>query len=305
MKTVFSPSELPHVFARQSQAQGKTATRNFFFEGNVIYSYGYHFPIAKILNNGIVLFTNRGYSNTTAKHIGKTRQALSHKEKIYVRNPNASVVDNLLAFSNDLEAEFNIIENTRKRPHTRDAAKASVDHIIKTATAYCVAMDTTLEKEIKMLGKSSVGAQRMIASSLFKKAMDAGYDHTKFMVKLEKKQTAAQRKAEKERKIKAQENLEKWLVGNYNTYHLDSSFTPLMLRKRVIDEENVVVETTMGASVTYKSAKVLYDMIKSGRDIKGHVIDHYTVIGINGTLKVGCHEIPTEEVERFAQLNNW
>jgi phosphoribosylpyrophosphate synthetase len=251
-----------------------------------------------------VLFTNRSYSNTTAKHIGKVRYALNHKDKIYVNNPNASVVDNLIAFSKDLKAEFDIIENTRRRPHTRDAAKANVDHIIKTATAYCLAMDTTLEKQIKLLAKS-VGAEHLIAASLFKKAMDAGYDHTAFLLNLNKKLTAAKLKADKERKIKAAEKLEKWLAGENNTYYLDQQFTPVMLRKRVIDEETTVVETTMGASVSFKAAKVLYDMIKSGRDIKGHVIDNYTVIGINGTLKVGCHEIPTEEVKRFATQNNW
>lgn len=304
MKTVFSPSELPHVFARQSQEEGRTSSRNFFFERNVIYSYGYHFPIAKILDSGIVLFTNRGYSNTTAKHIAAVRSALNHKDKIYVNNPTASVTDNLRAFSNDLKAQFDIIENTRKRPHTRDAAKADVDHIIKTATAYCVAMNTTLDKQIKLLAKG-VSAEQLIAASLFKKAMDAGYDHTKFLVNLNKKLTAAQLKAEKERKIKAQEKLDKWLAGEANTYFLDGNYTPLMLRKRVIDDENVIVETTMGATVSFKAAKVLYDMIKSGRDIKGHVIDNYTVIGINGTLKIGCHEIPTEEVHRFATQNNW
>jgi hypothetical protein len=304
MKTVFTPNELPHVFARQSQIEGKTSGRNFFFERNVIYSYGYHFPIARILESGIVLFTNRSYSNTTAKHISLVRYALNHKDKIYVHNPNASVVDNLIAFSKDLKAKFDIIENTRRRPHTRDAAKANVDHIIKTATAYCLAMDTTLDKQIKLLAKS-VGAEHLIAASLFKKAMDAGYDHTKFLANLNKKLTAAQKKADKERKIKAQEKLEKWLAGESNTYYLDRQYTPLMLRKRVIDEETTIVETTMGASVSFRAAKVLYDLIKSGRDIKGHVIDNYTVIGINGTLKVGCHEIPTEEVKRFATQNNW
>jgi len=304
MKTVFTPSELPHVFARQSQSEGRTSGRNFFFYRSTIYSYGYHFPIATFLDDGTVLFTTRSYSNTTAKHISLVRYALNHKKLIYVNNPNSSAMENVISFSEELKAEFDIIENTRRRQHTRDAAKANVDHIIKTATAYCVAMDTTLEKQIKLLTKS-VNAEHLIASSLFKKAMDAGYDHTKFMVKLDKKITAAQKKADKERKIKAQENLEKWLSGNYNTYHLDRKYTPLMLRKRVIDEENVVVETTMGASVKLKSAKILYDLIKSGRDIKGHVIDHYTVIGINGSLKIGCHEIPTEEVNRFAQLNNW
>ena len=304
MKTVFSPSELPHVFARQSQSEGRTSGRNFFFETNVIYSYGYHFPIAKILSSGIVLFTTRGYSNTTSKHIRAVSYALNHKEKIYVNNPNATIIDNLEAYSTELKNQFDIIENQRKRPHTRDAAKAEVNSIIESATAYCLAMDTTLEKQIKLMGKSH-RAELLIASSLFKKAMDAGYDHIKFMSNLKKKQTAAQKRIEKERKVKAKEKLDKWLLGEFNTYHLDTMHTPLMLRKRVIDDENTIVETTRGASVSFKSAKILYDMIKSGRDIKGHVIDNYTVIGINGTLKVGCHEIPTTEVERFASENNW
>jgi hypothetical protein len=304
MKTVFTPSELPHVFARQSQVEGKTASRNFFFQRSTIYSYGYHFPIAKFLDDGTVLFTNREYSRTTAKHISAVHYALNHKEKIYVNNPNEGVVDNLIAFSNDLKAEFDVIENTRRRPHTRDAARANVNYIVKMATSYCVAMDTTLDKQIKLLAKGD-RAEHLIAASLFKKAMDAGYDHTKFLLNLNKKLTAAQKKADKERKIKAAEKLEKWLNGENNTYYLDRQYTPIMLRKRVIDEETTLVETTMGASVSFKAAKVLYDLIKSGRDIKGHQIDKYTVIGINGTLKVGCHEIPTDEIKRFANLNNW
>lgn len=48
---------------------------SIFFEGDTIYSYGYHYPLARIIRNDnqtIVLLNDSGYSNTTAKHINKT-----------------------------------------------------------------------------------------------------------------------------------------------------------------------------------------------------------------------------------------
>jgi len=63
--------QLAERFAN-SDKEGKA--NSMFIENNTIFSYGYHFPIARKMDktdeNGktIVLFTNRGYSNTTAKH---------------------------------------------------------------------------------------------------------------------------------------------------------------------------------------------------------------------------------------------
>lgn len=64
-------TQLAERFAT-SEKEGKA--NSMFIENNTIFSYGYHFPIARKMDktdeNGktIVLFTNRGYSNTTAKH---------------------------------------------------------------------------------------------------------------------------------------------------------------------------------------------------------------------------------------------
>ena len=44
-------------------------TPNLFFEDNVLYSYGYHFPLCIKLINGYVINLN-GYSMTTARHKG-------------------------------------------------------------------------------------------------------------------------------------------------------------------------------------------------------------------------------------------
>lgn len=58
-------------------AQGETTghSLNMFIEHDVVYSYGYHFPIA-IKRENAVWFNTSGYSQTTACHKGKIRRAL-------------------------------------------------------------------------------------------------------------------------------------------------------------------------------------------------------------------------------------
>ena len=66
------------------------------------------------------------------------------------------------------------------------------------------------------------------------------------------------------------------------------------------------VETTLGASVDADQARLLYGLIKSGSEVSDRIIGRYTVNSMSeGKLVIGCHTIPTEEIERFAKLNNW
>ena len=65
------------------------------------------------------------------------------------------------------------------------------------------------------------------------------------------------------------------------------------------------METSKGARVSLKAAKVLFKMIKSGKDIKGFDLEGYTVIGLNGVLTIGCHAIERKEINRLAALLNW
>lgn len=51
---------------------------NFFAEGNVIYSYGYHFPIAIKFQDGFIFNISR-YSRTTSKHKGIVRRAIGDR----------------------------------------------------------------------------------------------------------------------------------------------------------------------------------------------------------------------------------
>jgi hypothetical protein len=72
--------ECAHLWANRSRPAAKGS--HFYFEGDTIYSYGPHFPIARLFQhkNGPLSFlmTTWGYSPTTAKHKSIVRMAASH-----------------------------------------------------------------------------------------------------------------------------------------------------------------------------------------------------------------------------------
>ena len=87
MKTVFSNDMTVHVWAQNSQDNGRNSNGSIFFECCTIYSYGRHFPMAKILD-GVTLITTQSYSVTTSQHLSLVRQAVSGRV-FYVHDVNA------------------------------------------------------------------------------------------------------------------------------------------------------------------------------------------------------------------------
>lgn len=113
-KECFSRQELPRVWLRQSQQSGRTSDNlggKFYFEGATIYSYGSHFPIARLYDapNGekIILFTTRTYSRTTnCRHIPAVQIAIrdSNRRVISCSSPDGiSHGPNLHAFQSDMD----------------------------------------------------------------------------------------------------------------------------------------------------------------------------------------------------------
>lgn len=58
--------EIVEDFFRNPWGSGKSG--NIFFEEGVIYSYGYHFPMAVLLSSGSYLLNGDSYSSTTSNH---------------------------------------------------------------------------------------------------------------------------------------------------------------------------------------------------------------------------------------------
>ncbi len=96
---------------------------HMFSEGNTVYSYGYHFPIArhtgKFTNNGqeIILFNSRGYSNTTARHKSHVMQALSDNSFYIIEIYNA---ENIQEGIKELETRAQEAMQKEKRARLTD-----------------------------------------------------------------------------------------------------------------------------------------------------------------------------------------
>ncbi len=163
MKQVFNNSEIAHIWAAQQQTEGRTSCGNFYFRNQTVFSYGSHFPIAVIVGNDVI-FTMRSYSNTTAKHIGKVRRAVSHKNIIWCydipvdyKESNkgyfkAEHDNNLNRWKREIKSLFGELGNKRIRD-VQSRVNAINNHISKLQ-AYCNYFKVKIEdKELKGLLK--------------------------------------------------------------------------------------------------------------------------------------------------------
>lgn len=302
MKTTFSNKELAHIWAQQKQDSGKGS--HMFFEGKKIYSYGHHFCIANFIKPEVVLFTSSGYSVTTSKHKSYVSRAI-HSVKVFVvpsidfdlnykNTANEQHAKNLLYYKGLIESEMAQAEKSTK--FSADSlAKAKM--IQSKASEYC--------KEFAL-------PKKMIAPWIIKPIQVSKALQTKIDNQQEKAIQLAEKKEreEKERnRLIIEFALPAWLNnqesfeygnGSHNTETAISKLSESYLRLR---EDKIY--TSHGASVSVKAAKILFERIKSGKDIRGFEIDGYTVIGINGVLTIGCHKIERSEINRFAASMNW
>lgn len=80
MKTIYKNSEIADLWLRGEIYSASTSGRNFYFNGESIYSYGPHFMIARKSTNkngGVaILLTTRGCSHTTSRHIKHVTDAV-------------------------------------------------------------------------------------------------------------------------------------------------------------------------------------------------------------------------------------
>jgi hypothetical protein len=285
MKTVFTDiSEVAHLWASQAQTNARNSG-NFYFNGLTIYSYGSHFPIAQIWDkdNHIVFFTAHSYSNTTAKHKGCVKYAINHKKVFtvpavdlnYKWDQNEKHEKNKNYYLNTIEELIKKQKKARKYNYMPE-----IESLLNEFKEYI-----DLFKLSSKLLKAEKELLTIDVNTLFE-----GCNFTELREKKEKQKTAKQIAENK-----------KWLF-NWSGLKLKYKANKVYLRYNSVTDE---IETTKSAKVPAREAKILYDRIQAGKDIKGFKIGYYTVISINGVLKIGCHEIERDEINRIAKLMNW
>lgn len=64
-QTVFANAMVAHIWAQGSQAHGRSHNGNFYFDGRILYSYGSHFAVGVLMNDGAAVLNSDSYSVST------------------------------------------------------------------------------------------------------------------------------------------------------------------------------------------------------------------------------------------------
>lgn len=291
-KSVFKDAwDCIHRWASRSVPDGKSA--NTFFRGNVVYSYGTHFPMARWvrLKNGsdVVFLTTRGYSSTTSGHLSATQQAIPKDVTVFkvfdvTANTRREHLDNL----------NKIAEDAGRARTNKGWLLGQCRSLIAGGNAYAEAVGL---KE-RLPEPEGLEAQKVVADQKELAAI--------------KKREAARRKqavidlAEWDQKLAAWHNGGEW-PGARPRVGMEPHYAYLRIKGKAL-------ETSMRACVPLKVALPILEMVRSRRGYNIHesdaqkvILDGYKLRSIDPELRtvtIGCHIVTFDEIERLAKKHN-
>jgi len=265
-----------------------------FTENDKIYSYGRHFVAGEKVRDSktneilFIALNSDSYSVTTSKQMGCLRYAIPSNWST-IEFSDCQWKDGLKTLISFERQYLDLMQKSikarqRKEEYLNDAART-----LENAKLY---FELSQRAGVKFDGRKL---------NTFWKGVFNGESVNAEQLQIEREQRAKNERAAKakaNRKLHADElkALNEWKTGERDYLRYQSTISGAYLR---IKGDNV--ETSENASVSVKAAKLLCKMIQAGKDIKGYNIEGYTVISLNGTLKIGCHDIPRSEVERITK----
>ena len=296
MKKVFEKSEIAHLWANKVQTEARTPNSSFYFNHDVIYSYGSHFPIA-VHYNGKILFTTRTYSNTTASHLSLVKSACSHKEIVYCKHPleayKGNHTENLEAFNIAAKSESSNLPKSTKPAKYLDAI--AYQKSLFEAYVQFFNLKVNISDYAYLLIVSKTGA--IEASEADKKAKELA----------DKKRAAKQKRAFKKALLLDVKKVDLWKSFEFTALHLylSNHNNNTYLRFNASTNE---IETSKGIKLPLNVAKRFYKwfnavLLKGGCDgnCNRKILD-YEVTSVNkGGLIVGCHNISIDEINLISK----
>jgi hypothetical protein len=275
MKKVFTNSELAHVYAQQSQDEGRNPNGSFYFRGKTLYSYGSHFPICKFVTNdkgeNALLFTERTYSNTTAKQISLTRNATNQFNKVYCSNPDNTHADNFKAWTNEAERSADKLAKAKKPILYLNELGYISNKVNIYASFFGIEIPESLTKLLSIKDKSQYIEYAEKQSILLAEKM------------------RVQKLAEKK---KFKESFKKW--QNFEIPYLYGRVDYDFLRLN-----NERIDTTQGVQIPVEIAKNLYNKIVDNTIKVGEKILNYEVASVGNEIKIGCHTFKKSYLLQF------
>jgi hypothetical protein len=247
-----------------------------FFNGSTIYSYGEHFAIAKHIVNEqgqrAVLFTLRGYSNTTAKHINHVWMSCKNDNIIFCANPIGTHETNFKYWEQRAEHDGAMKLQTARKPEKYLSILADIETKANIYASYFgIQIPETLKALLAIKDKSE-----------FLEFADKKAEFTK----AENKRKAA------EQKKKFKEDIKKWF--NCETSRLYTTYKYDFLR---INDNRI--ETTQAVQIPLELGKRLYQSIKNQSLKVGDKVLNYSVNEIGNEIKIGCHTFKQSYLLKF------
>lgn len=317
-------SDVAHSWAHQQKDSWSKG--NMFYNGRTIYSYGHHFPAATLLDDGYVAITTCTYSNTTARHLAKIREAVSHKNKIYC----SSLPDNSTG-------TFFSYHHNNNIKHWIDEINNNLNSLVKARNkAKYISQITSCQAEaaayINYFKQHPGKHEKVVVSKSDLKLLTTS-DFSKYeeIIKANKEREARKEKA-LIRKCKKLHPvwLEAWRSGTENEFAKSLTikekkgielieFGDDMNRNRVRlrlnrydDSELNTIQTTKDVFIPVEIAKRFYKKYMKVVSTGGCVNNcDYKMLDFNVNemtaehLLVGCHDIPRSEIDYIAGVCGW
>jgi hypothetical protein len=302
--------QVAHLWASGSKQSAKGS--NFYFEGEIIFSYGDHFPIARRVSEDLYLITDRGYSVTTAKHKNYVRQAIPGFAKVYpVENSPRSSFETIRG--EKMKQAVGMRDNMEDKSPVKTYQKARELSLFCDDTMELFGLFYQHDKEFICtpyqleLGRMKTDAVELV--NLHKEAFDA--HEIKKQAQREAREEKRRAKWEEHNRIlrlNAEEKAQAWREGLQGSGFYSLRILPPMLR---INGEKV--ETSHGAEVSIDEARKAFDFIGKkieageswARNGETCPVGPFSLVSIDPELViVGCHRFSVEEVKNFGVLLN-
>lgn len=281
-----------------SQYKKDTVAGSLYYEGDTIYSYGRHFPIAVIHKDkkrgNVTFFTTRSYSNTTVKHISAAHSACSHHELIFCMNPDEADrgyhANNLANFEANAKAAAKHLERARKPEKYFNEIASERASAQKYASYFKIKLSKRTYPFL-FLEPSAETLQKI--RDAHKKEEQA--KQRAFEAVLKGFRTFTNRKGEYTDQIGGIIN-----PKDHNAAYL--RYNPQSKR----------IETSKGVEIPIEAARRFYKWLIgiratgcNGGECSQQIL-HYSVKYVNANeFTVGCHTIQMSEADAIAKLLKW
>ena len=253
-------STVAHAWANQT-GKHKYGS-NFYYEDEVIYSYGHHYAVGRLIKVGdkhVALINNRPYSSSTNRHIRIAEDAVSHLEKFHVckvEPPHWREIDQKFHEVNLQDYRDRIDSHLDKASRARRRAKYLIEEADALANkAQRYAFIFTGRKGNAKVKRAS---KKLRERAAYQTERCAALDRAANI-----RWQEAREQAKKALDARLVVDIPRWQRGEIRSLPLGGS---VFLRAVTRSDGSRIVETSRGADVPYASARMLYNYARRKKE---------------------------------------